>query len=62
MREVVSDLALWGGLQNIFKAFVQDFLGLELEIDKVETEKPSSLAIGLVDSRFDLFAEDKKIG
>jgi predicted transposase/invertase (TIGR01784 family) len=32
---------------HIFKAFVKDFLGIELEITKV-------------DSRFDLFAEDKK--
>jgi predicted transposase/invertase (TIGR01784 family) len=45
---------------NIFKAFVKDFLGLDLEIDQVETEKSFSPAIGAVDSRFDLFAEDKK--
>jgi hypothetical protein len=34
---------------HIFKAFVKDFLDIELDIDKVETEK-----------KFDLFAEDKK--
>ncbi len=45
---------------NIFKAFVKDFLGIELDIDKVETEKYFSPPIGNVDSRFDLFAEDKK--
>jgi predicted transposase/invertase (TIGR01784 family) len=45
---------------NIFKAFVKDFLGLDLEIDQVETEKSFSPPIGAVDSRFDLFAEDKK--
>jgi hypothetical protein len=45
---------------NIFKAFVKDFLGLDLEIDQVETEKSFAPAIGAVDSRFDLFAEDKK--
>ena len=45
---------------HIFKAFVKDFLGIELDIDKVETEKSFSPAIGYVDSRFDLFAEDKK--
>ncbi|SEH08194.1 PD-(D/E)XK nuclease family transposase [Candidatus Venteria ishoeyi] len=44
----------------IFKAFVKDFLDIELEIDKVETEKSFSPSIGSVDSRFDLFAEDKK--
>jgi len=45
---------------HIFKAFVKDFLDIELEIDKVETEKSFSPVIGNVDSRFDLFAEDKK--
>jgi len=54
---------------HIFKAFVKDFLDIELEIDKVETEKSFSPAIiplrsitsfGSVDSHFDLFAEDKK--
>jgi predicted transposase/invertase (TIGR01784 family) len=45
---------------NIFKAFVKDFLDIELEIDKVETEKSFSPVIGNVDSRFDLFAEDEK--
>jgi predicted transposase/invertase (TIGR01784 family) len=45
---------------NIFKAFVKDFLGLDLEIDHVETEKAFSPIIGSVDSRFDLFAEDRK--
>jgi predicted transposase/invertase (TIGR01784 family) len=45
---------------SIFKAFVKDFLGIELEIDKVETEKSFSPPIGNVESRFDLFAEDKK--
>ena len=46
----------------IFTAFVKDILGLEIEIDRVETEKSFSLPVGNVDSRFDLFAEDKKIG
>ncbi|KOR32970.1 hypothetical protein TI05_03910 [Achromatium sp. WMS3] len=45
---------------HIFKAFVKDFLDIELDIDKVETKKAFSPAIGHVDSRFDLFAEDKK--
>ena len=45
---------------EIFKAFVKDFLGIELEITKVETEKSLSPPIGSVDSRFDLFAEDEK--
>jgi predicted transposase/invertase (TIGR01784 family) len=45
---------------HIFTAFVKDILGIEIEIDKVETEKSFSPVIGSVDSRFDLFAQDKK--
>jgi len=44
----------------IFKAFVKDFLDINLDITKVETEKSFDNPIGSVDSRFDLFAEDKK--
>jgi predicted transposase/invertase (TIGR01784 family) len=43
----------------IFTAFVQDLLGITLDIDYVETEKSFDPIIGKVDSRFDLFAEDK---
>jgi len=45
---------------DIFKAFVKDFFGIELNIDKVEMEKSFDQPIGKVDTRFDLFAEDKK--
>ena len=45
---------------HIFTAFVKDILGIEIEIDKVETEKSFSPGVGRVDSRFDLFAQDKK--
>jgi len=45
---------------HIFKAFVKDFLDIELDIDAVETEKSFSPVVGRVDSRFDLFAEDKQ--
>ena len=45
---------------DIFKAFVKDFLGIELNIDQIETEKAFDPPIGKVDTRFDLFAEDKK--
>lgn len=44
---------------DIFTAFVKDILGIELQIDRVETEKSFDQPIGSVDSRFDLFAEDK---
>ncbi|MEK8019554.1 MAG: Rpn family recombination-promoting nuclease/putative transposase [Candidatus Parabeggiatoa sp.] len=45
---------------DIFKAFVKDFIGIELNIDQVEMEKSFDPPIGNVDSRFDLFAQDKK--
>ncbi len=45
---------------HIFTAFVKDMLGIEIEIDKVETEKSFEPVVGNVDSRFDLFAQDKK--
>jgi predicted transposase/invertase (TIGR01784 family) len=44
----------------IFKAFVKDLVGIELNIDRVETEKSFDPPIGNVDSRFDLFAQDKE--
>lgn len=45
---------------DIFTAFVKDMLGIQLEIDHVETEKEFDPPIGQIQSRFDLFAEDKK--
>ncbi len=45
---------------EIFKGFVRDLLGIHLDIDKVETEKAFSPTIGNVETRFDLYAEDKK--
>lgn len=45
---------------HIFTAIIEDFFGVKIEIDKVETEKSFSPVVGNVDSRFDLFAEDKK--
>jgi predicted transposase/invertase (TIGR01784 family) len=45
---------------DVFKAFVKAVLGIELEIDKVETEKSFKPTVGYVDSRFDLFAQDDK--
>jgi hypothetical protein len=45
---------------DVFKAFVKAVLGIELDIDKVETEKSFKPAVGYVDSRFDLFAQDDK--
>lgn len=46
--------------KEIFSAFVRDVLGVEVEIEKVETEKSFMPAIGNVAIEFDLYAEDKK--
>lgn len=45
---------------DVFKAFVKDITGIELEIDKVETEKSFEQKIGNVKVEFDLYAEDLK--
>ncbi len=53
---------------TVFKAFVRDILGLEVEVDKIETEKKFFAAanrpkIGYVDFELDIFAEtiDRRI-
>ncbi len=43
---------------DVFKAFVQDITGIDLKIDKVETEKSFEQRIGNVRVEFDLYAED----
>ncbi|MDD5227750.1 MAG: Rpn family recombination-promoting nuclease/putative transposase [Methylococcales bacterium] len=43
---------------DVFKGFVRDILGIELNIDKVETEKEFKPAIGKVAVKFDLYAQD----
>jgi predicted transposase/invertase (TIGR01784 family) len=45
---------------DVFKAFVKDVIGIDLEIDKVETEKSFEQRIGNVRVEFDLYAEDLK--
>ncbi len=47
----------------VFKAFVRDILGIEIEVDKIETEKKFDPKIGYVDFELDIFAEstDKRI-
>ena len=45
---------------DVFKAFVKDIIGIELEIDKVETEKSFTQKIGNIKVEFDLYAEDLK--
>ncbi len=48
------------GQVDIFKAFVKDIIGIDLEIDRVETEKEFSQTIGSVKVKFDCYAEDTK--
>ena len=43
---------------DVFKAFVKDITGIDLKIDKVETEKSFEQRIGNVRVEFDLYAED----
>jgi len=45
---------------EIFKAFVKDFTGLELDIDLVETDKRFDILVGQTRSRYALFAQDKQ--
>lgn len=44
---------------DAFTAFVNDILGIEIKIDKVEIRKSLYNPFGKINSRFDLFAEDK---
>ncbi|MFK7981037.1 MAG: PD-(D/E)XK nuclease family transposase [Saprospiraceae bacterium] len=47
----------------VFKAFVKDILGIEVEVDIIETEKKFNPKIGYIDFELDIFAEtvDKRI-
>jgi predicted transposase/invertase (TIGR01784 family) len=49
--------------KTVFKAFVRDILGIEIEVDKIETEKKFEPKIGYVDFELDIFAEsiDKRV-
>jgi hypothetical protein len=48
---------------TVFKAFVRDILGIEVEVDKIETEKKFEPKIGFIDFELDIYAEtiDKRI-
>ena len=43
----------------VFKAFVKDVLGIDIHIDKVETEKVLPSKVSAIKFKMDLFAEDK---
>lgn len=43
--------------KSVFKGFVKDILGLDIEVEKIETEKKFSPKIGNIDFTYDIFAE-----
>ena len=47
----------------VFKAFVRDILGIEVDVETIETERKFSPKIGFIDFELDIYAEskDKKI-
>ncbi len=44
----------------VFKAFVKDIVGIEVDPDKIETEKAFEPKLGNINFRYDIFAEDTK--
>jgi hypothetical protein len=44
----------------VFKAFVKDIVGIEVEPDTIETEKAFQPKLGNINFKYDIFAEDKK--
>ncbi len=47
----------------VFKAFVKDVLNIDIEVDKIETEKKFEPKIGFIDFELDIYAEsvDKRV-
>lgn len=47
----------------VFEAFVRDILGIDIEVDKIETEKRFEPKVGNIDFKLDIFAEsrDKRV-
>ncbi len=47
----------------VFKAFVKDVLNIDIEVDKIETEKKFDPKIGYIDFELDIYAEsvDKRV-
>ncbi len=44
----------------VFKAFVKDIVGIEVEPEKIETEKSFQPKLGNINFKYDIFAEDVK--
>jgi len=45
--------------QTVFKSFVKDIVGIDIEVDKIETEKKFEPKVGNIDFAYDIFAESK---
>ena len=43
--------------KTVFKSFIKDILGIDIEVDKIETEKKFEPKIGNIDITLDIFAE-----
>ena len=46
--------------QIVFRAFVKDIVGIDVQPDKIETEKAFQPRVGNANFKYDIFAEDKK--
>ncbi|MEM1120327.1 MAG: PD-(D/E)XK nuclease family transposase [Bacteroidota bacterium] len=44
----------------VFQSFVRDIIGIEVEPEKIETEKSFDPKVGSINFRYDIFAEDTK--
>ena len=44
----------------VFKAFVKNIVGIDIEPDKIETEKAFQPKLGNINFKYDIFAEDTK--
>lgn len=44
----------------VFKAFVKDIVGIDVEPDKIETEKAFQPKLGNINFKYDIFAEDTR--
>ncbi len=44
----------------VFKAFVRDIVGIEVNPDRIETEKAFQPKLGNINFKYDIFAEDSK--
>jgi len=43
--------------KTVFKSFIKDIVGIDIEVDKIETEKKFEPKIGNIDFSYDIFAE-----